>query len=214
MGEEFNIDSILNTDEIASLFDENATEESQVSPPEKTEESKENKEETTEVEIEDLFDQPESVGSGTENIQEKEGTTSKKVSTSPNNFYSSIAKALKEDGIFPDLDDETLDNVETPEDFAKAVEAQIKAQFDEKQNRINEALGVGVENTVIQQYERTLDYLDSINDDAISDESEKGETLRKQLIYQDFINRGYSKERATREVQARVPGFRLDRRLC
>ena len=44
----------------------------------------------------------------------------------------------------------------------------------------------------------------SSNDlDAIlgSDESEKGETLRKQLIYQDFINRGYSKERATREVQ-------------
>lgn len=201
MGEEFNIDSILNTEEIASLFDENATEETQVSPPEQTEEIKEKNEETTEVEIEDLFDQPESVGSGKEDKQDKEGTTSKKVSTSPDNFYSSIAKALKEDGIFPDLDDETLDNVETPEDFAKAVEAQIKAQFDEKQNRINEALGVGVENTVIQQYERTLDYLDSINNDAISDESEKGETLRKQLIYQDFINRGYSKERATREVQ-------------
>ena len=111
MGEEFNIDSILNTDEIASLFNEDASEETQVSPPEKTEESKENKEETTEVEIEDLFDQPESVGSGTEDKQDKEGTTSKKVSTSPNNFYSSIAKALKEDGIFPDLDDETLDNV-------------------------------------------------------------------------------------------------------
>ena len=31
-------------------------------------------------------------------------------------------------------------------------------------------------------------------------ETEKGETLRKQLIFQDFINRGYTKERAEREV--------------
>lgn len=199
MGEEFSIDSILTGDEIASLFD-NASEETQVSPPEQTEQE-EKKEETTEVDIEDLFDQPESVGSGKEDKQDEEGTTSRKDSTSPENFYSSIAKALKEDGIFPDLDDETLNNMSSPEDFAKAVETQIKAQFDEKQQRINEALGVGVEPDTIRQYENTLDYLDGIKEDDISDESEKGETLRKQLIYQDFINRGYSKDRAIREVQ-------------
>ena len=199
MGEEFNLDSILNEDEISSLFSEE-TEDSQASPPEQ----KEN-ENTTEVDVDDIFtneddsESPESVGSE-ENIQEMEDTSSKKSSTSPNNFYSSIAKALKEDGILPDLDDDVLDKTETPEDFAQLIENQIQARFDEKQKRIDEALGVGVEPTVIQQYERTLDYLDTINDDAISDESEKGETLRKQLIYQDFINRGYSKERATREV--------------
>ena len=65
---------------------------------------------------------------------------------------------------------------------------------------LDEALGVGVEPSAIQQYERTLDYLDGISDDSISDESERGETLRKQLIYQDFINRGYNKERDIREV--------------
>ena len=85
---------------------------------------------------------------------------------------------------------------EPVEAFAELIEKQIQARFDEKQKRIDEALGVGVEPSAIQQYERTLDYLDGISDDTISDESEKGETLRKQLIYQDFINRGYSKERA------------------
>ena len=35
----------------------------------------------------------------------------------------------------------------------------------------------------------------------MNSENNEGENLRKQLIYQDFINRGYSKERATREVQ-------------
>ena len=201
MGEEFNLDNILNEDEISSLFGDEE-ESSQGSPPEKGE----NKNvDTTEVDVDDIFDDkddsesPESVGSEEDN-QETEDTASDKNGTSPNNFYSSIAKALKEDGILPDLDDDVLDKTESAEDFAELIETQIQARFDEKQKRIDEALGVGVEPTAIQQYERTLDYLDSINDDVISDESEKGETLRKQLIYQDFINRGYSKERATREV--------------
>lgn len=201
MGEELDFNNILDEDEISSLFSDDE-ENSQESPPEKENNKNEN---TTEVDVDDIFkdeddsESPESVGSE-ENKQEKEGTTSDKDGTSPNNFYSSIAKALKEDGILPDLDDDILDKTETPEDFAQLIEAQIQAKFDEKQKRIDEALGVGVEPSMIQQYEKTIDYLDSISDEAISDESEKGETLRKQLIYQDFINRGYSKERATREV--------------
>lgn len=201
MGEELDFNNILDEDEISSLFSDDE-ENSQESPPEKENNKNEN---TTEVDVDDIFkdedvsESPESVGSE-ENKQEKEDTASDKDGTSPNNFYSSIAKALKEDGILPDLDDDILDKTETPEDFAQLIESQIQAKFDEKQKRIDEALGVGVEPSMIQQYEKTIDYLDSITDEAISDESEKGETLRKQLIYQDFINRGYSKERATREV--------------
>lgn len=200
---EFNLNGILTEDEVSAIFsdDENV----QDTPPEQTEENQENND-TTEVDVDDIFtneddsESPESVGSE-ENNQEKEDTNSNKNGTSPNNFYSSIAKALKEDGILSDLDDELLDKAETPEDFANLIESQIQSRLDEKQKRIDEALGVGVEPTAIQQYERTIDYLDGITDDIISDESDKGETLRKQLIYQDFINRGYSKDRATREVQ-------------
>ena len=200
---EFDLNNILSEDEIDDIFSED-TENSQETPPEQKENNQENND-TTEVDVDDIFvseddsESPESVGSE-ENKQEKEDTTSEKNGTSPNNFYSSIAKALKEDGVLPDLDDETLDKATSAEDFAELIESQIQARFDEKQKRIDEALGVGVEPTAIQQYERTLDYLDSLTEDVISDESEKGETLRKQLIYQDFINRGYSKERATREV--------------
>lgn len=200
---EFNLDSILSEDEVADLFTEDVENESQETPPEKGERKK--NDDTTEVDVDDIFaseddsESPESVGSE-ENKQETEGTSSSKNGASPNNFYSSIAKALKEDGTLPDLDDDILDKVQTAEDFAEAIETQVRAKLDEKQKRIDEALGVGVEPNAIQQYERTLDYLDSITDDNISDESEKGENLRKQLIYQDFINRGYSKERATREV--------------
>lgn len=210
MEEELSLDNILGAEEIENLFvDDN---ESQETPPPENNEEKdpddegnkdEDKEETTEVvDVDNLFtDTPESVGSGKENIEEKEDTTPKGSGTSPKNFYSSIAKALKEEGIFPDLDDEGLSKVKEPEDFRDLIEQQIKAGLDERQKRIDEALNAGVEPTEIKKYENTVNFLDSIKEENISDESDKGEKLRKDLIYQDFINRGYSKERAAREVQ-------------
>lgn len=207
MEEELSLDNILGAEEIENLFVEDDetqdTPPANGEPPKKEEEPSKNKEETTEVvDVNNLFtDTPESVGSGKENTEEKEDTTPKGDGTSPKNFYSSIAKALKEEGIFPDLDDEGLSKVKDPEDFRDLIDQQIKAGLDERQKRIDEALNAGVEPTEIRKYENTINFLDSIKEENISDEGDKGEKLRKDLIYQDFINRGYSKERATREVQ-------------
>ena len=207
MEEELSLDNILGAEEIENLFIEDGETQdippANGEPPKKEEEPSKDKEETTEVvDVDNLFtDTPESVGSGKENTEEKEDTTPKGSGTSPKNFYSSIAKALKEEGIFPDLDDEGLSKVKDPEDFRDLIDQQIKAGLDERQKRIDEALNAGVEPTEIRKYENTINFLDSIKEENISDEGDKGEKLRKDLIYQDFINRGYSKERATREVQ-------------
>ena len=207
MEEELSLDNILGAEEIENLFveDEDTQDAPPANgePPKKEEEPDKDKEETTEVvDVDSLFtDTPESVGSGKENTEEKEDTTPKGDGTSPKNFYSSIAKALKEEGIFPDLDDEGLSKVKDPEDFRDLIDQQIKAGLDERQKRIDEALNAGVEPTEIRKYENTINFLDSIKEENISDEGDKGEKLRKDLIYQDFINRGYSKERAAREVQ-------------
>ena len=207
MEEELSLDNILGAEEIENLFvEDNETQDTPPAngePPKKEEEPSKDKEETTEVvDVDNLFtDTPESVGSGKENTEEKEDTTPKGDGTSPKNFYSSIAKALKEEGIFPDLDDDGLSKVKDPEDFRDLIDQQIKASLDERQKRIDEALNAGVEPTEIRKYENTINFLDSIGEENISDEGDKGEKLRKDLIYQDFINRGYSKERAAREVQ-------------
>lgn len=207
MEEELSLDNILGAEEIENLFvEDNETQDTPPAngePPKKEEEPSKDKEETTEVvDVDNLFtDTPESVGSGKENTEEKEDTTPKRDGTSPKNFYSSIAKALKEEGIFPDLDDDGLSKVKEPEDFRDLIDQQIKAGLDERQKRIDEALNAGVEPTEIRKYENTMSFLDSIKEENISDEGDKGEKLRKDLIYQDFINRGYSKERAAREVQ-------------
>lgn len=198
--EELDLNNILSPDEIDSLFDD--TEESKETPVEKETETQEDNE-TTEVQVseEDLFES-ESVGSGKEDKQGKEDTTQDGSGTSPKtNFYSSIASALKEDGIFQNLDEDRAKEIKDAESFAQAIRDEITAQFDERQKRIDEALSVGIEPSEVQKYERTLSYLDSIKDEHISDESEQGEQLRRQLIYNDFINRGYSKERAQREVK-------------
>ena len=207
MEEELSLDNILGAEEIENLFvedeDTQDTPPANGEPPKKEEEPDKDKEETTEVvDVDNLFtDTPESVGSGKENTEEKEDATPKGDGTSPKNFYSSIAKALKEEGIFPDLDDEGLSKVKDPEDFRDLIDQQIKAGLDERQRRVDEALNAGVEPTEIRKYENTINFLGSIKEENISDEGDKGEKLRKDLIYQDFINRGYSKERAAREVQ-------------
>ena len=197
MEEELSLDNILETEEIENLFSEEEIQETTDS-----ESSGEDKETTETVDVNNLFtDESESVGSEEDNTRDKEDTdSSKDKGASPtNNFYSSIAKALREEGIFQNLDDEV--NISSAEDFAQAMRDEISAQFDERQRRIDEALSAGIEATEIRRYENTLGYLNSLQDSHLSDESEKGEKLREQLIYQDFINRGYSKERAQREVK-------------
>lgn len=197
MEEELSLDNILETEDIENLFSEQETQE--ITNSESPEEDKE----TTEtVNVDNLFtDESESVGSEENNVRDKEdtGLSNNKGASPTNNFYSSIAKALREEGIFQNLDDEV--NISSAEDFAKAMRDEITAQFDERQKRIDEALNAGVEPLEIKRYENTLGYLNSLQDSHLADESEKGEKLREQLIYQDFINRGYSKERALREVK-------------
>lgn len=201
MEENLSLDNILDEQQIQNLFvEEPSTEQEDSKDANQENNSKENN--TTEVvDVETLFtDKPESVGSD-EDIQEQEDTTPESSSTSQNNFYSSIAKAFKEEGIFPDLDNESFSDIKSPEDFRDLIEQQIKAGLDEKQKRIDEALSIGIEPSEINKYENTISYLDSINDEQLKQESSDGENLRKQLIFQDFINRGYSKERAEKEVQ-------------
>ena len=195
--------SILGESEVNALFsesEETTEQETQETPPEPKENDKE-QEETTEIpNVEDLFNigESESVGSEDEN-KEKEDTQSKKAG-SPNT-YSSIAKAFADEGIFPDLEDDEVEKIDSAESLRAAIDKQIQAGLDEKQKRIDQALNYGVETSEVKKYEQTLTYLDSLQEANITAEDAQGENLRKQLIYQDFINRGYNKDRALKMVE-------------
>lgn len=208
--EALSFDNILGEQEIETLFtdpedndvqeEHKETEEEEVETPDSDDKKQKEKNNTTEdVDPEDLFEDkaPESVGSGKDN-EGKEDTDPDNDAdgTSPNNFYSSIANACAVDGIFPNLDDETIKKAVDAESFSNLIEAEINARFDEKQKRISQALENGVEPTDIKKYESTLNYINTITDAAIAEESEKGEQLRYNLIYQDFINKGMTPDKA------------------
>lgn len=199
MKEELSIDNILSEEDVNNLFspDEGteAPKEEEKPSEENNEESKEGKEKTAEVDTNNLFTQSESVGSG-ENMGE--GTQSSEGDSS--NFFSSIARALVDEGVFPDIDNDTLSKVSDADGFKSLIEQTIQDRFDERQKRVDEALNVGVAPNDIQRYETYINALDNLSQDTLSQESEQGENLRKNLIYQDYINRGFSKERAEKEV--------------
>ena len=198
--------TMLDDEQMNSLFGEQEEdtqpEEEETGEGEDKDKNKD-KNNTAEVDPENMFgDKPESVGSE-EHKDNEEDTTSTEDGTSPD-FFSSIANAFAEEGIFPDLDEETIKGIKTAQDFRNAIDEQIKAGLDEQQRRVAEALNNDVEPDKIRQYEGLIAYLDTIDDKAISAEGEQGETLRKKILFQDYINRGFSKERAEKAVNRAI----------
>ena len=153
-----------------------------------------------------VFDEDNPLGIvGDDNDNEEEMVelpeSSKDKGSSPKLTHSSAyLKALKDDGVLPDLTDEFIQEATTPEKFAEAIELQVKARMDERQKRIDEALAVNVQIDDIKRYENAITYLDGIEEDVLIDESDESENLRKQIIYQDYINKGFKPERAQKEV--------------
>ena len=98
-------------------------------------------------------------------------------------FYSTILSSLRDDGILPDIDEDLIKTAKTPEDFATAIEKQV----DE-----------------INNYEGTINYLNSIKEDDLSSDTEEAKSLRENLIYQDYLNRGFKPERAKKEVDKSI----------
>lgn len=188
------------TDKTTEVVDpESLFEDEPEQKPEKEEKKAEEKEEKKEEEK-----QPESVGSGDKSEEKGDATTEEDSGTSPEILYSSIANALAVDGVFPNLDEETLGKVKDAESLSEAFEAEVMARFEEKQQRLIKALENGVEPADIRRYENTLSIINQIKDDELTAEDEKGEQLRRNLIYQDFINKKYSPERAQKLTQRAI----------
>lgn len=203
-------DNILGEQEIDTLFsdpDEAVTEQEETSEDKDKDGEKEDKETTTTevVNPDDLFEdepqekQPEGVGSekNKEDKEKEDASTDDNSGASPNqNFYSSIANAMAVDGIFPNLTEDDIKKATDAESFSDLMEAEINARLDDRQKRVSKALDNGVEATDIRKYEGTLEYLNRVTEAQLSEEGENGERLRRQLIFQDFLNKGYTPEKA------------------
>ena len=157
------------------------------------------KEETTESSPDKEKEEELSEGVDGKSQEVKENAEPDSDGKSPN-FYASIAKSLKEDGILT-LDENDFNNIETADDVALLFQKQLETMLDGQQKRITDALNNGIQPDVIKEYEGVISYLNGIDEDTIKAETQEAEDLRGNIIYQDYINRGFSQERAEKEVK-------------
>ena len=153
----------------------------------------------------------ESVSSKEENEEDTETPSSKEseqesknVSSPKADVYSVTIQSLKDDGVLPDLDDKFIKTVNSPDKFIEAIEKQVEAKLDEQQRRIKEALDAGVSVEEVKSLEQTVQFLDDITTDKLEDEGQEGEELRKTLIYQDLLLKGFKEDKAKRAVEKAV----------
>lgn len=187
----FDIGGLLTDEEAAKIFEEKPQDETREESVDNTEQLQAEEEEkpSEKVGLEEIKDEPE----GKAISQTSDGA-------SPT-FYSSMASALKNDGVFPDeFTDEEINAVKTPEDFREMFDKAVEKKLNEAQQRIDKALRNGVEPDVLKGFEQTLHYLSSISEDVLTAEGEEGDGLRARLIYNDLVNRGFTHDKALKEV--------------
>lgn len=138
---------------------------------------------------------------GLENIKVEDTEKNKNIGNSP---LSSLANALFKDGVLTNLKEEEIKTIKTADDFAAVFEKEIQSRIDEKARRIDEALNLGVEPSEIKKNENLIQYLNGISEDTIKEETEQATQLRMNLIVQDFMNKGFTQERAIKEANKSV----------
>lgn len=125
----------------------------------------------------------------------------KNVGNSP---LSSLANALVEEGVLTSLKEDELKTLKSAEDFKELFEKEINARLDAKTKRVEEALSVGIQPDEIKKNEQVVTYLNNLTEDIISKESEEATQLRTNLIVQDYMNKGFSQERAIKEANKSI----------
>lgn len=108
-------------------------------------------------------------------------------------IYSSLAAHFHEKGVLPSLNlDE--DKIKSADDLQNAIKKEIDNSISERQKAYEEAINKGEPESDYVRYSKQKESLDAITDEVI--ESNDSETLRFNIIAQDFVNKKFSKEDA------------------
>lgn len=130
------------------------------------------------------------------NKEEPLKNTEPKGKGSPNNI-SSIARAFRDYGVLQGVSDEDINGTVDAETFAELLEKEITSRLDERNKFLNEAYEAGIPRNTVDSYRNTMNTLNNITDDSIEDE-ENGEQLRRNIIMQNYLNKGMSEDKANK----------------
>lgn len=118
-------------------------------------------------------------------------------------YYSSFANHLVNSGVLPNLNLEK-EKIENLEQLQEAVRKQIDSSISDRQKAFEEAIKEGVPRDSYSEYETTKQQLEQITSDMITSQDEKFISLRRNIIGQDFLNRGFTKEEAIKYAQRSI----------
>lgn len=153
---------------------------------------------------------PESVATKEENNNQVTDETAKgnekdSNSSSPPNdteqLYSSLAAEFKAKGVLSNLDLDK-DKISSMEDINKALEKEIESRLSEKQRQLDAAIKQGAPADEVSYQIESIEKLESIDENFLADNN--NEDLRRNVIAQDFINRGYAQEKALAMAQRSI----------
>ena len=133
------------------------------------------------------------------NTSDGDADSSSPTTNDSEQLYSTLATHLIAKGALSDLDPSTIKNVD---DLNAAIEKEATSRLDSKQKAIEQAMNVGAPTTEVAKSVDFINQLNELEDATVIDPGNDG--LRLNLIAQDFINKGYSPERASTMAQRSV----------
>ena len=140
----------------------------------------------------DLLLPPSEKSESDENIESDSSTLNPK-------FFSSLVQALKEGGVLDDVEEDTI---ESQEDFLKVIDDSVKQReledLNDNQKEYLEALRAGIPHEEITQHQQVQANYDSITDEALENDSEDGEVLRRNVIKVNLMAKGINEVKANK----------------
>lgn len=113
------------------------------------------------------------------------------------NLFKSLATLLKEKSLISSDDLDVTDEDSFVELFKKEIERNEYSDLSDYQKEYLKNIREGIPHEKAVRDITQLDQLNTISEDILEEDVE----LRKRVIFQDFVNRGYSEEKANKLVQ-------------
>lgn len=208
------LDNMLGAEEVEKLIGQQVSEESETTETWNDDSQKTgndvNNKEAAEVDFSNFIgEQPESVGSEENSGGHREASESSDDSGTPQqNLFSSIAKALRDEDVFPDLSDEEIEGTTDAAKLRKLFDDQVGKSLDERQQRLEKLANNGATPQELQDYQTAVSvaqFLESKETyETLVKEGEEGERLRRQMMFQDYTNRGFKEEKAKRLIEKSI----------
>lgn len=137
---------------------------------------------------------------GSEDDQGEGDDTNEGTNDTPPNLFSSVATVLYDEGVLPSLDIDTT-KIENVDDLANAVKSEVQSLYEQKliQKFGKEGfdyIDKGVSVQEVESFQDRSNILNNITEDGLIEDVE----LSKNVIYEDYLSRGMSPERAAKII--------------